>query len=119
MSVTQGRKRRAYCLHEWRTCVCIAEHLLRYRRPVDSVRVVRLAFQQLKSLRRAGHPVGIHYIIMSPVGGRADVQRGVAPARCPRWGSNPHCGPFKGPASADWATGAFAKGNRVTQGRIK
>ena len=26
--------------------------------------------------------------------------------RCPRWGSNPHWDPFKGPASADWATGA-------------
>ena len=25
---------------------------------------------------------------------------------CPRWESNPHCGPFKGPASAGWATGA-------------
>ncbi len=26
--------------------------------------------------------------------------------RCPRWESNPHCDPFKGPASAGWATGA-------------
>jgi hypothetical protein len=26
--------------------------------------------------------------------------------RCPRWGSNPHWDPFKGPASAGWATGA-------------
>src|SRR6476619_7911582 len=25
---------------------------------------------------------------------------------CPRWESNPHWDPFKGPASADWATGA-------------
>ena len=27
-------------------------------------------------------------------------------SRCPRWGSNPHWDPFKGPASAGWATGA-------------
>jgi hypothetical protein len=27
---------------------------------------------------------------------------------CPRWDSNPHCGDFKSPASADWATGARA-----------
>jgi hypothetical protein len=26
--------------------------------------------------------------------------------KCPRWESNPHCDPFKGPASAVWATGA-------------
>ena len=26
--------------------------------------------------------------------------------RCPRSGSNRHLDPFKGPASADWATGA-------------
>ena len=28
---------------------------------------------------------------------------------CPRWGSNPHWDPFKGPASAGWATGAEAR----------
>ncbi len=28
---------------------------------------------------------------------------------CPRWESNPHWDPFKGPASAGWATGALRK----------
>ena len=37
-------------------------------------------------------------------------------ARCPRSGSNRHCDPFKGPASADWATGAIGLRGRLGYG---
>ncbi len=36
-----------------------------------------------------------------------------ASCTCPRWGSNPHCGPFKGLASAGWATGARTRRARM------
>jgi hypothetical protein len=33
--------------------------------------------------------------------------------RCPRWDSNPHSNPFKGLASAGWATGAAGSSLRI------
>lgn len=42
---------------------------------------------------------------------------GRAPASYPRWGSNPHCGDFKSPASASWATGACTSSYRGLERR--
>ena len=38
--------------------------------------------------------------------------------RCPRWDSNPRWDPFKGPASADWATGAPGQPTSRTSAQV-